>query len=240
MMPEDLYRACLVLCVIVDQPEHKKIHDILVKHCDAEAKSRGFTGWVEAYHTCVPAGIKRGNFFDELIPNPNIKAWHETGDLPPVGAECIIKWDLVSPEEKELHELYNNQEVIIVGHDEYPAGDVAIFRLKKGYRLKPLYALVASGFRHIQSDRDKAIDEMAAAIKAVDCEDFLGALYDAGFRKPDQDLKSQLKATEMWKGALVEVVNDFIKAIDGRIPTMFVLDAAAEKAKELLDSMEQK
>ena len=57
-MPDDLYRANLVLCVILDTDQYKNIHAVLVKHCDEESKSRGFDGWVDAYHRMVPHNVK--------------------------------------------------------------------------------------------------------------------------------------------------------------------------------------
>lgn len=60
-MDTGLFKVLLVLCMNLDTPEYNKVHPILIDNCDKEAKSRGFTGWVDAYHRAVPKNVRLGN-----------------------------------------------------------------------------------------------------------------------------------------------------------------------------------
>ena len=97
-------------------------------------------------------------------------SWHERGELPPVGCECEV---FVSDANKWMH-----FEVIAIrdGH-------------VLGWCRESLWGFQSddkSEFRPLRTEREKAIEEMINAIdhiKEGNFETFIGALYDAGYRK---------------------------------------------------------
>ena len=97
-------------------------------------------------------------------------SWHERGEFPPVGCECEV---FVSDEKKWMH-----SEVIAI-RDDHVLGWCR--ERSCGFQSDE-----KSGFRPIRTEREKAIDEMILAIdhiKEGNFETFIGALYDAGYRK---------------------------------------------------------
>ena len=93
-------------------------------------------------------------------------SWHERGELPPVGCECLI---------------LNGEAVMIVSHGSLSGLAVAFYP----YGVGGLYsAALAGSFRPLRTEREKAID---AAYKAIG--DVIGGrliierLYDAGLMK---------------------------------------------------------
>lgn len=163
------------------------------------------------------------------IPDP---AWHETGDLPPVGTEC--EWSVNDKCYEACIILFYYSGCVVFDHPKHK-GNVRLLKLDD---LK---------FRPIQSDRDKAIEEMTEIFYSNGFKNGFAALYDAGFRKPDEKLNAELTAlrlsldnSEKWKNELVEVVNDLLVIIYSDDPSPIALGLYASRAKELLDSMEQK
>jgi len=99
-------------------------------------------------------------------------SWHERGEFPPVGCECEVKDGGV------WHKTH------IVGFDDdgycvYTAPWNSLARDYDG-------DMCQSNFRPLSTERDKTIDEMLLAIdhiKEGNFETFIGALYDAGYRR---------------------------------------------------------
>jgi len=171
-----------------------------------------------------------------------VSAWHETGDLPPVGEKCLFKvGSFWKGAEIKGEAMDYGQRVVLV-----QVGD-ASKTVSNPNLFKPML-----------SDRDKAIAEIVNALSfpfddsciKLACS-FAEQVYGAGYRKhgaPAVDLKSQLIATEvslqnaeMWNGKLIEAVNDFIGLIHNHyVPGILQFEVMAMKAKELLDSMDQK
>jgi hypothetical protein len=187
------------------------------------------SAWIESWHADDSEFISKLMLKIQTQP-----AWRETGDFPPVGTECEYKCDEGFWYPCKI-KYAGNPYIIAESNGE----ELILSRYYK--------------FRPIQSDRDKAIEEMlhiAGWHKSKEGVRFFEKLYDAGFRKPDQDLKSQLIATEvslenaeMWKGALVEMVNDLTGAVSQAFinqPFPYILHLAYGRATELLGNMEQK
>jgi len=174
-----------------------------------------------------------------------------TGDLPPVGT----RWEITHNGHKGL---WRGVEILKYEYDPgdegYPRAAVKhLYGGDESFTAGCLYWVFGLNdddfeFRPIQSDREKAIEKMldiAGWHKSKEGVRFFEKLYDAGYRRPDHDLKSQLIATEVslenaevWKDALVEVVNDLLEKLKGQ--SILQLHGAEMRAKELLDSMEQK
>ncbi len=201
--------------------------------------NRGNNGWEVSDYT------NNEDFIYTLNPRPS-PAWHETGDLPPIGTECEFSVNTTKTRWCKVYMIgLSRNGAPVFEYEDGTVGNLADnFLPEKG-----------SFFRPIQSDRDKFVDDALSMCTFYEVEnDIIGTyrkafeqMYEAGFRKPDQDLKSQLETSEMWKGALVEVVNDLLESsnyfsTNGEIKNSLYL--ARNKARELLiqllDSMEQK
>ena len=96
-------------------------------------------------------------------------SWYEKGELPPVGTNCIRI----------------DEKVCIVAHIHSGEYRYAVFQGDRscGYS--------DHGFLPIKSDREKAIEQMKEIVNSVKADVltqdlFLGALYDAGFKKADK------------------------------------------------------
>lgn len=96
-------------------------------------------------------------------------SWHERGELPPVGAIC----EMIDDKNTWL-------ECEIIAHkNSFCIGWISSINA-------PFYTDDKSEFRPLRTEREKAIDEMIAAIdhiKEGNFQTFIGALYDAGYRK---------------------------------------------------------
>lgn len=114
-------------------------------------------------------------------------SWYEKGELPPVGSVCKVQWVRVNSCEKEIHDIYNGENVFIVGHDEVTGTEVAVFRLERNHELKPYYSLVSDCFLPIKTERELAIDEMISHMDSAWHKDLAAQLYDAGYRKTTPD-----------------------------------------------------
>ena len=111
---------------------------------------------------------------NKMSSKPEVdNSWHERGELPPVGCECLI---------------LNGETVKIISHGSISCLPVAFYP----YGMDGLYsAAPASSFRPPRTEREKAIDEMA--YEFIDHygdpkggERYLKIatkLYDAGYRK---------------------------------------------------------
>ena len=106
-------------------------------------------------------------------------SWHERGELPPVGCECYIR-----------HSCWNSEKyekvTVAAITNEYVIVKYATF--EQHYMLKDI------SFRPLRTEREKAIDEIAASIGAQfkfegydlhtriirSLSEFI---YDAGYRK---------------------------------------------------------
>jgi hypothetical protein len=112
-------------------------------------------------------------------------AWHETGDLPPVGTECEFYMD----DHCEPDRVENGDKVEIVCH--YMATvPVAGFIVRKNGRTM-IDGAIAKCFRPLRSDRDKAIEEIVKVLSYPYDDNhlqlaynFAEQVYDAGYRKP--------------------------------------------------------
>ena len=98
-------------------------------------------------------------------------SWHERGEFPPAGCECYIR-----------HSCWNSEKyekvTVAAITNEYLIVKYATF--EQHYMLKDI------SFRPLRTEREKAIDEMVLAIdhiKEGNFETFIGALYDAGYRR---------------------------------------------------------
>lgn len=102
--------------------------------------------------------------------------------LPPAGVECEVVFDNQSQPVK----VWNKAKII--AHD----GDQIIGRWLEGKKESEVfdYQKFAKSFRPIQSDLDKAIEEMLQVCRCVDFKEeqvaiqYCYALYDAGYLKP--------------------------------------------------------
>jgi hypothetical protein len=116
----------------------------------------------------------------KLIQRPTPPAWHETGDLPPVGTECNYT--------AKRHDFH----AAIVPGEYYYCKIIAYYDGFVWTSDNGIRALENTIFRPIQSDRDKAIEEMVKIIEKnakiyISLEDIGEAsrvLYDASYRKP--------------------------------------------------------
>ena len=108
---------------------------------------------------------------DKIGSKPVVdNSWHERGELPHVGGVC---------------------EAMING--EWIAAEVLRHRINSaGMNVAAVMSCASFGvywaadFRPLRTEREKAIDEMLLAIdhiKEGNFETFIGALYDAGYRK---------------------------------------------------------
>ena len=109
---------------------------------------------------------------DKMSSRPEVgNSWHERGEFPPVGCECDIRHSCGNSEKYE-------KVTVAAITSEYVIVKYATF--EQHYMLKDV------SFRPIRTEREKAIDEMLLAvdhIKEGNFETFIGALYDAGYRK---------------------------------------------------------
>ena len=108
---------------------------------------------------------------DKMSSKPEVdNSWHERGELPPVGVPVEL-WFGGS--------FAFNCEFITKRRHHYVMWNLDADRPDAADNLN-------SEFRPIRTEREKAIDEMLLAIdhiKEGNFETFIGALYDAGYRK---------------------------------------------------------
>lgn len=52
-MNDQLFETMLQLCMILDHEDYTYYQSVLAKNAEIEAKERGFTDWVDAYHNFV-------------------------------------------------------------------------------------------------------------------------------------------------------------------------------------------
>jgi hypothetical protein len=97
-------------------------------------------------------------------------SWHERGELPPVGVPVELWWGGWF--------AYNCEFITRRGH-HYVMWNLDADRPDAADYMN-------SEFRPLRTEREKAIDEMLLAIdhiKEGNFETFIGALYDAGYRR---------------------------------------------------------
>jgi hypothetical protein len=101
-------------------------------------------------------------------PAPD-NSWHERGEFPPVGTIC----EMIDDKNTWLEcEVISHKDGSCIGW--IPS------------RKSPFYTYYKSEFSPLRTEREKAIDEMILAIdhiKEGNFETFIGALYDAGYRR---------------------------------------------------------
>ena len=96
-------------------------------------------------------------------------SWRERGEFPPVGCECEIMhkcW--IEPNEVKIAAITKEYVIVVDCQRE------------QHYHLRDIT------FRPLRTEREKAIDDMIAAIdhiKEGNFQTLIGALYDAGYRK---------------------------------------------------------
>ena len=106
-------------------------------------------------------------------------SWFERGELPPVGCECQFFSDGYDGEWFDwciFRGLATCGGLIIEHHHRTSPSRVTV----------ALFDPSSTKFRPLRTEREKAIDEMIAAIdhiKEGNFQTFIGALYDAGYRK---------------------------------------------------------
>jgi hypothetical protein len=176
-------------------------------------KTLSFCGWNEGANRGFFHGTKhaftRQLTVDQVLSTLEPTQWrgHQDG-LPPVGTECEVNEN-------------GGYEVEIIAHSKNKAGDVAIYKrfidgvLSVDFR-------VAECFRPIQTERDKAIEEMfyGVAENAIDtvismrqstshdiARSVLGYLFDAGWR-PRHEAMSETEALDALNAAYIEGAKD--------------------------------
>lgn len=113
----------------------------------------------------------------EKSVKPQDNSWHERGEFPPVGSTC--KFYLNSGRVVNLIIQSHQENGVCLGWSEE---ELVFYGSNDPKRFKPL-----------QTEREKAIEEMSKIIHSVEGEEglindlTLGALYDAGFRFVDHD-----------------------------------------------------
>lgn len=162
------------------------------------------------YWTAINEGIVLGDWRDTLEKRTELEtktgqnemtittqdnSWHERGGLPPVGTVCEAKYTdfAMANIDRLMLELISNAnqsswfqiKVVSAAEDD-------VFFVASGYpRALNVKALE---FRPLRTEREKAIDEMADAVKSSGkysnytiCDDVIKViserLYDAGYRK---------------------------------------------------------
>lgn len=120
-------------------------------------------------------------------------SWHEHGELPPVGCEC--EWIDKSGVDCSSGVKYPTvgDVVYVCAHRKTPRGNIAaIFTwTEDGYGLSVAASKMASDFRPLRTEREKAIDEMVKVLIGNDDRSAIQSaavhtaesLYDAGYRK---------------------------------------------------------
>ena len=123
-------------------------------------------------------------------------SWHERGELPPVGCECL--WVDESGVDGPDGAIYPcvGDVVSVCAHKQTPGGDViAIFTWAScGDELRVAASRMSSDFRPLRSEREKAIDGMIeVTMKSETLSNYAitsdvlrvvsERLYDAGYRK---------------------------------------------------------
>jgi hypothetical protein len=180
--------------------------------------------WIDSTYSRNSFSSKN-EFIKSLIKLPAQPAWHETGDLPPVGTEC----------EAIINEEWHKVQIL-----KYNEANIAACHLLES-RVDGSNLKWSGDFRPIQSDRDKAIEELTSLVWGCNEARVTAAkIYEAGFRKPDQDLKSQLDDAEMWKGALSCVLSDLTCKVSqaySNQPFPYMLQLAYDRATEILGNI---
>jgi hypothetical protein len=148
-------------------------------HCD-ETNGRWYKNEADVwkfYYVCSwIAGCNRPGFGAELTPRPDAAVWRGPQDgLPPVGTVCEYKLGNGNWFKCEI--ISHNRLVIKCPHLETDNGE--------GLQILGNHEAI---FRPIQSDRDRAIEEMLKVKETIyggnDMERRqMAALYDAGYRK---------------------------------------------------------
>ena len=147
-----------------------KCEDYELCACDADGASHTLKVSFNESDQIVDAVIERVNNNGQL-------EWRGPEDgLPPVGARC---------------ELYTGESVEIISHAENKAGCVAIYKYHNDNGYLQIGFKIASCFRPIRSEEDKAVEEMVSYIYGLPVEDKRKAehaarvLYRAGYRKQE-------------------------------------------------------
>ena len=111
-------------------------------------------------------------------------SWHERGELPPVGCECEIR--------RNCWREFQRITVVAITKEYVIVEDDSVVAREQHYHLSDMT------FRPLRTEREKAIEEMLLAIDHIKIEEmllaidhikegnfetFIGALYDAGYRK---------------------------------------------------------
>ena len=126
---------------------------------------------------------------DKMSGKPEVdNSWHERGELPPVGCECV--WVDESGVDGPDGAAYPcvGDVVSVCAHKQTPGGDViAIFTWAPGGDgLSVAASRMPEDFRPLRTEREKAIDEMANLIAksvfgSAKCQ--AEKLYEAGYHR---------------------------------------------------------
>ena len=115
-------------------------------------------------------------------------AWHERGELPPVGCECEYNHSAWGFEDVSVTPM-DGDKLTICAKSKTPSGrECVIFTwVSKNRALLAAATAIPAVFRPLRTEREKAIDEMISVTLAVINQDtqrqMFGMLYDAGYRK---------------------------------------------------------
>ena len=146
-----------------------KRFDSLPFGCDSIIMSDEVLGYIGYEHKITNQELKLER--DKMSGKPEVdSSWHERGELPPVGCECI--WVDESGVDGPAGSLYPSvgEVVSVCAHRQTPGGDVvAIFTWAPGDDgLSVAASRMPSDFRPRRTERDKAINEMVSVILDYD------------------------------------------------------------------------
>ena len=125
-------------------------------------------GYMGYEHRITNQELKRER--DKMSSKPEVdNSWHARGEFPPAGA-IVEKKCKSATIWTEIKIVAAGNQLVIFG---YPAGDESVGEWSD------------YDFRPLSTEREKAIDEMDAALRnrgSAISDVILGELYDAGFR----------------------------------------------------------
>lgn len=161
--PESVVKKCKSCESMTLEEAIKHARDVAKGDSECSIQHAQLADWLEDYRE-----IKMRESHIAITTQDN--SWHERGELPPAGTECEIlvngKWDCVY--------------VVGVSRSGNPVCEDSN---------SVICECIACQFRPLRNEREMAIDEMLLAIdhiKEGNFETFIGALYDAGYRKVSQ------------------------------------------------------
>lgn len=179
-------------------------YPIWIHHHNAALGTVGLGGWYreegDRYYNqdgCFWGKHCEGDYI--TVFRAPVKAWHETGDLPPVG-ERVLMVGIQEPTMLYIsdHDRWKNHvgmEVTIVGHgwtDGEGSTPIAIYEVDCETSFQ-YHAMVAKCFKPAPTEEEKAAAAKEAFVREAHAiclaggswglENMLQRLYDAGYRR---------------------------------------------------------